>query len=100
MAELAKITDREPVHVEVCEGVMLQVIAGKSHQYVQASTCVQALSGGYLPHNRVDGVNKCVNIYDVRLEDTSPQCGMNWPPDLDAVYNYLGVRHLRCMLLP
>jgi hypothetical protein len=34
----------------------------------------------------------CVNIYDVRLEDTSPACGMNWPPDLANVTTYLGVR--------
>lgn len=33
----------------------------------------------------------CVNIYDVRLEDTSPSCGMHWPPDLDPMYKYLAV---------
>ncbi|KAM5534812.1 hypothetical protein V8D89_011528 [Ganoderma adspersum] len=70
--ELAKITDKEPVHVEVCERVMLDVIAGRTHT--------------------VNGTSQCVNIYDVRLEDTAPQCGMNWPPDLDAVYKYLGRR--------
>ncbi|KAK0739927.1 Alpha/Beta hydrolase protein [Apiosordaria backusii] len=32
---------------------------------------------------------RCVNMYDVRLTDTYPQCGMNWPPDLDAVTPYL-----------
>ena len=42
-------------------------------------------------HVREQGVGKCINIYDVRLEDTQPQCGMNWPPDLDAVYKYLAV---------
>ncbi|TBU33044.1 alpha/beta-hydrolase [Dichomitus squalens] len=68
-AELAKITDREPVHVDVCENVMMSVIAGKNHEE--------------------QGVAKCLNIYDVRLEDSQPQCGMNWPPDLDAVYKYL-----------
>ena len=33
--------------------------------------------------------NKCVNIYDVRLTDSFPSCGMNWPPDLDYVGPYL-----------
>ncbi|CAD6909141.1 unnamed protein product, partial [Tilletia laevis] len=38
----------------------------------------------------------CINIYDVRLSDTSPECGMNWPPTLASMYVYLkrqDVRH-------
>lgn len=31
----------------------------------------------------------CINIYDVRLSDTAPACGMNWPPTLQATYDYL-----------
>ncbi|KAI9888573.1 MAG: Cell death protease [Vezdaea aestivalis] len=31
----------------------------------------------------------CYNMYDVRLTDTSPSCGMNWPPDLEWVKPYL-----------
>lgn len=31
----------------------------------------------------------CVNIYDVRLEDTYPSCGMNWPPTIHNVTSYL-----------
>lgn len=31
----------------------------------------------------------CINIYDVRLSDTSPACGMNWPPTLQPTYKYL-----------
>lgn len=34
---------------------------------------------------------KCLNIYDVRLVDTYPACGMSWPPDLSDVYKYLAV---------
>ena len=33
----------------------------------------------------------CVNIYDVRLDDESPACGMNWPPEIRNVTDYLGV---------
>lgn len=33
----------------------------------------------------------CVNIYDVRLDDVSPACGMNWPPEIHNITNYLGV---------
>ncbi|KAI4256640.1 MAG: hypothetical protein L6R42_006102 [Xanthoria sp. 1 TBL-2021] len=31
----------------------------------------------------------CANMYDVRLDDTYPSCGMNWPPDLVNVTPYL-----------
>lgn len=33
--------------------------------------------------------NQCWNMYDVRLRDTWPACGMNWPPDLKTVTPYL-----------
>lgn len=31
----------------------------------------------------------CMNIYDVRKTDSYPACGMNWPPDLTDVYDFL-----------
>ncbi|KAG8890518.1 Cell death protease [Tulasnella sp. 332] len=37
----------------------------------------------------VNGETRCVNVYDVRLSDTYPSCGMNWPPDLHSVTDYL-----------
>ncbi|GAA5912118.1 hypothetical protein JCM6882_003058 [Rhodosporidiobolus microsporus] len=37
----------------------------------------------------VNGQNMCVNNYDVRLTDTHPACGMNWPPDLFDMHPYL-----------
>ncbi|KAI5481486.1 hypothetical protein MNV49_004243 [Pseudohyphozyma bogoriensis] len=37
----------------------------------------------------VNGLNMCVNNYDVRLTDTHPACGMNWPPDLSDITPYL-----------
>lgn len=33
--------------------------------------------------------HKCYNMYDVRLRDSFPSCGMNWPPDLSTVTPYL-----------
>ena len=33
--------------------------------------------------------NKCLNMYDIRLRDSYPSCGMNWPPDLTDVTPYL-----------
>lgn len=37
----------------------------------------------------------CINIYDVRLSDTAPACGMNWPPTLDSTYEYLRRKDVR-----
>ncbi|KAH2842762.1 Cell death protease [Aspergillus fumigatus] len=39
---------------------------------------------------RTKDTNKqCYNMYDVRLRDTYPSCGMNWPTDLVDVKPYL-----------
>jgi carboxypeptidase D len=35
------------------------------------------------------GGRECFNMYDVRLKDSYPSCGMNWPPDLEHVTPYL-----------
>lgn len=35
------------------------------------------------------GDQACINMYDVRLKDSYPSCGMNWPPDLKYVTPYL-----------
>ncbi|OCH94287.1 alpha/beta-hydrolase [Obba rivulosa] len=69
MRELNRYTDTEPVKVDICEDVMSQVTAGR--------------------YREVDGRRKCMNIYDVRLEDDAPMCGMNWPPDLVDIKKYL-----------
>jgi carboxypeptidase D len=36
-----------------------------------------------------DGNMVCTNMYDVRLTDTFPSCGANWPPDLTIITPYL-----------
>lgn len=48
-------------------------------------------------HN-VDGKPYCINSYDVRLVDTSPACGMNWPQELAQVYTYLRQGDVRTAL--
>ena len=32
---------------------------------------------------------RCYNMYDVRLHDEYPSCGMNWPPDLEHMTPWL-----------
>ncbi|KAK6358828.1 Cell death protease [Orbilia brochopaga] len=36
-----------------------------------------------------DGKKQCYNMYDVRLKEDYPSCGMSWPPDLKDVTPYL-----------
>jgi carboxypeptidase C (cathepsin A) len=43
------------------------------------------------PVFRENDTTMCINIYDVRLDDTSPACGMNWPPGMPAVKKMLAV---------
>ncbi|OAX43364.1 carboxypeptidase KEX1 [Rhizopogon vinicolor AM-OR11-026] len=69
MSEFRLTTGPEPIHVSVCEGLISQVLEAKSRT--------------------VDGQRKCVNVYDVRLEDDEPACGMQWPPDLKDISSYL-----------
>lgn len=40
--------------------------------------------------SKTDGkTDGCINIYDVRLRDSWPSCGMSWPPDLAYLNPYL-----------
>ena len=39
----------------------------------------------------LNGKKVCMNVYDTRLVDEWPACGMNWPPDLPDIYEYLRV---------
>ncbi|KAL0070176.1 Cell death protease [Marasmius tenuissimus] len=68
-AEALKAIDTEPTGVEECEGLLFEVTTPRQR--------------------KVDGKNMCINIYDVRLDDTSPDCGMNWPPDIKPITTYL-----------
>lgn len=55
------------------------------------SLCEQLLLG-ILRETQIkgsDGNMMCYNVYDVRLKDTYPSCGMNWASDLVDVTPYL-----------
>ncbi|KAL4076362.1 alpha beta-hydrolase [Scleroderma citrinum] len=70
MVEISHITDMEPINIDTCESLLAYVLQPGRHN--------------------VDGVEKCTNIYDVRLEDDEPYCGMQWPAELKNVTTYLG----------
>ncbi|KAK7033536.1 Cell death protease [Paramarasmius palmivorus] len=66
--ELKKISG-EPISVRACESLLLDVTKVRQRT--------------------VDNQAKCINIYDVRYDDDYPACGMNWPPDIKPVTDYL-----------
>ncbi|MCJ1307383.1 Cell death protease [Agyrium rufum] len=59
---------------------------GGKYNHVDFSECEQILSK-ILDLTQKNG--RCPNMYDLRLDDKYPSCGMNWPPDLKALTPYL-----------
>ncbi|KAJ2320499.1 Cell death protease [Coemansia sp. Cherry 401B] len=55
----------QPVHTDACEGI----------------------AGVFLDDEPAPGM--CYNMYDLRLTDTQPACGMNWPPEVHMYTEYL-----------
>jgi carboxypeptidase D len=68
---------------------MLNENGGKDH--VDIGQCEQILQEILRETQSTgpDGRSQCYNMYDVRLKDSYPSCGMNWPPDLASVTPYL-----------
>lgn len=57
---------------------------------VDIGSCESILQSILSMTNKKQGNDQdCINMYDVRLRDTYPSCGMNWPPDLVNVTPYL-----------
>lgn len=68
MRALAKADATEHVDIPICEAILQEILRTTQR----------------------DNENEaCVNMYDVRLRDTYPSCGMSWPPDLKYVVPYL-----------
>ncbi|KAG0136652.1 pheromone-processing carboxypeptidase KEX1 [Tuber indicum] len=80
------IADQIEKQVAVC----VKTIAEKGRHHVDLNQCEQILQDilAKTKHHK-DGKEVCWNMYDVRLEDTYPSCGMNWPPDLFSLTPYL-----------
>jgi carboxypeptidase C (cathepsin A) len=86
-----KLNGRQPMAVKGCDRLVVNVVKNQNKKFVDIPP---DYSSHLLPaiHNRIDGKDMCLNIYDVRLKDTSPACGMNWPPDIKPITDYLRVR--------
>jgi carboxypeptidase D len=75
----------------VCKNVL-----GGGNKHIDIPDCEKVLQDMLkLTANANWGGSKCVNMYDVRLTDTYPSCGMNWPPDLTHVTPYLRRQDVR-----
>ncbi|KAH8821009.1 pheromone-processing carboxypeptidase kex1 [Xylogone sp. PMI_703] len=77
--------------VEAQQAICLKLMANPGAlDHVDIPECESVLLE-ILSTTRTTGSNgdECVNMYDVRLKDTYPSCGMNWPPDLEYVTPYL-----------
>ena len=62
---------------------------GNSPGKVDYGKCEEILTRMLEWTKKGSGSDACINMYDVRLKDAYPKCGMNWPPDLPAVTDYL-----------
>ena len=72
-------------HMEVCKNDMAKAMEA-NEPHVTYHNCESILTD-MLYMTRKDGT--CYNMYDIRLRDSHPSCGMNWPPDLEYVTPYL-----------
>ncbi|EFX03291.1 pheromone processing carboxypeptidase kex1 [Grosmannia clavigera kw1407] len=82
-------SDRLENQRRVCDK-MLAAAGGPENQPVDIGECESILQELLRVTRRNSGDDKdCINMYDVRLRDTYPSCGMNWPPDLPNLTGYL-----------
>lgn len=70
MKALEEVGGLDKVDIKTCESILQEILR---------ETQVK----------KSDGTYECYNMYDVKLKDSYPSCGMNWPPDLAEVTPYL-----------
>ncbi|KIM29383.1 hypothetical protein M408DRAFT_112444 [Serendipita vermifera MAFF 305830] len=65
--------------------------SGGEHEEPPSTPACEEVMGSVLRSftKDVDGTKMCMNVYDIRLTDTWPACGMTWPPDLAQVTPWL-----------
>ena len=72
--------------IENQEAICIKALDDGGKDHVDSFVCEQVLQE-ILKESEKNG--KCVNMYDVRLRDSYPGCGNDWPPDLETVTPYL-----------
>lgn len=80
----------EATRVERQQNICMQDLSNGGKDHVDTPSCEQILQVLLQATSTMEnGKNMCLNMYDVRLKDDSPSCGMSWPPDLADVTPYL-----------
>ncbi|GAB7348281.1 hypothetical protein MBLNU459_g6262t1 [Dothideomycetes sp. NU459] len=74
--------------IEAQQSVCVKDLDAGGKDHVDTPSCEMILQE-ILHASRESTGGKCVNMYDVRLQDEYPSCGMSWPPDLEFVKPYL-----------
>ncbi|KAH0543637.1 Cell death protease [Glutinoglossum americanum] len=85
----SEIATRLEAQQSICLSILSKRVAG-GNLTIDEPQCEAVLTSILSETSKWTGdVSECVNMYDVRLKDTYPSCGMNWPPDLADVTPYL-----------
>lgn len=84
LAKDSDVTKKLQSTVRICQNKM-----GSDPGHVDYPECEGILSSILSMTKNGNGNDACWNMYDVRLRDTYPACGMNWPPDLTNITPYL-----------
>jgi carboxypeptidase D len=88
--DLVKAGSKEATAIERQQNICLQDLSNGGKDKVDTGSCEQILQVLLQQtQNKENGKTMCLNMYDVRLKDTAPSCGMSWPPDLVDVTPYL-----------
>ncbi|KAE8393919.1 pheromone-processing carboxypeptidase kex1 [Aspergillus alliaceus] len=84
---LIKEDSRTAKSLEVLQSVCQSKLETTGKDQIHIGDCESVLQE--LLSKTLDSDQKCYNMYDIRLRDTAPSCGMNWPLDLKDVKPYL-----------
>jgi carboxypeptidase D len=79
----------EAEQVESTQRACVKSLNGGGSDKVDSPTCENILQTILRVTRKENEQQSCLNMYDIRLRDAYPSCGMNWPPDLTNVTPYL-----------
>ncbi|KAI5462400.1 serine carboxypeptidase [Mariannaea sp. PMI_226] len=78
------------LHKQLMQGLRVcETIMASNPDHVDYTECESILGDMLRATKTNNGAQSCINMYDVRLKDSYPSCGMSWPPDLEFVTPYL-----------
>ncbi|KAK5017791.1 Cell death protease [Cryomyces antarcticus] len=76
--------------VEAQQAICVKDLDAGRKDHVDTSSCEMILQEILrVTQEQSSSGTQCLNMYDVRLRDSYPSCGMNWPPDLEQITPYL-----------